>query len=155
MDKLHLYPYYDTDSMAGDAAQKIYEPGDVLANYVTQTGDQVLVDKVTYNFRPPRRGEVFIFKTSGIPGLANEQGPDQEGSEDFIKRCVGLAGDLVEVKPPVLYVNGKLAGNGPSFAKEFSQTDDYPGYSLVNYADGPAGTSCTGVTRDTNRPFDP
>ena len=63
----------------------------MLANYVTQTGDQVLVDKVTYNFRPPHRGEVFIFKTAGIPGLAHERGPDQEGSEDFIKRCVGLA----------------------------------------------------------------
>src|SRR5271170_3538071 len=132
-----------------------FKPGDVLANYVTQSGDKVLVDKVTYNFRPPHRGEVFIFKTAGIPSLANERGPDQEGSEDFIKRCVGLAGDLIEVKPPVLYVNGKPAEGAHSFAREFAQTDDYPGYSLVNFDGGPAGTGCTGVTRDTNRPFDP
>jgi signal peptidase I len=132
-----------------------FQPGDVLANYVTQTGDQVLVDKVTYNFRAPHRGEVFIFKTSGIPGLANERGPDQEGSEDFIKRCVGLAGDLIEVKPPVLSVNGKPADSAPSFAKEFAQTDHYPGYSLVEFEDGPAGTTCTGVTSDPSRRFDP
>ncbi|MCE0522538.1 MAG: signal peptidase I [Methylacidiphilales bacterium] len=132
-----------------------FQPGAVLANYVTQTGDQVLVDKVTYNFRPPHRGEVFIFKTSGIPGLANETGPDQEGSEDFIKRCVALAGDLVEVKPPTLFVNGKLADFAPSFAKEFAQTDHYPGYTLVQFGDGPAGMTCTGVTKDTSRPFDP
>jgi signal peptidase I len=132
-----------------------FNPGDVLANYVTQTGDQVLVDKVTYNFHPPRRGDVFIFKTSGIPGLANETGPNQEGSEDFIKRCVGLAGDLIEVKPPTLLVNGKPADFAASFAKEFAQSDHYPGYSLVEYGDGPVGMTCTGVTADPNRLFDP
>jgi signal peptidase I len=132
-----------------------FGPGAVLANYVTQTGDQVLVDKVTYNFHPPRRGDVFIFKTSGIPGLANETGPDQEGSEDFIKRCVGLAGDLIEVKPPVLFINGKPANFAPAFAKEFTQADHYPGYSLVDFMDGPVGTTSTGVTSDPNRPFDP
>jgi signal peptidase I len=132
-----------------------FQPGDVLANYVTQTGDQVLVDKVSYNFHPPRRGDVFIFKTAGIPSLANERGPDQEGSEDFIKRCVGLAGDLIEVKPPVLYISGKPADFAPSFAKEFSQSDHYPGYSLVEFQEGSAGNTCTGVTSDPSRPFDP
>lgn len=132
-----------------------FNPGAVLANYVTQTGDQVLVDKVTYNFHPPRRGDVFIFKTASIPGLDHERGPDQEGSEDFIKRCVGLAGDLIEVKPPLLYVNGKLAEGAPSFAKEFEQKDNYPGYSLVEFGDGPPGTTCTGVTKDTSAVIDP
>jgi signal peptidase I len=121
-----------------------FHPGDVLANYVTQTGDQVLVDKVTYNFRPPHRGEVFIFKTSSIPGLANEQGPDQEGSEDFIKRCVGLAGDVIEVKPPSLYVNGVLAEGSPSFAKQFAQQDSYPGYTTVDPSES------SGTTQDAN-----
>jgi signal peptidase I len=107
-----------------------FKPGDVVANFVTQTGDQVLVDKVTYNFRAPRRGEVFIFKTSGIQKLDQEREPDQEGSQDFIKRCVGLAGDLIEVKPPFLYVNKQLASGAPSFAKEFEKKDNYPGYSL-------------------------
>jgi signal peptidase I len=124
-----------------------FKPGDVLANYVTQTGDQVLVDKVTYNFRPPHRSEVFIFKTAGIPGLEHEQGPDQEGSEDFIKRCIGLAGDLIEVKPPLLYVNGKLAEGAPSFEKEFTQTDGYPGYSLVN------SSEASGVTQDKTQTY--
>ena len=104
----------------------------MLANYVTQTGDQVLVDKVTYNFRSPQRGEVFIFKTAGIAGLAHERGPNQEGSEDFIKRCVGLAGDLIEVKPPVLYVNSKPAQGADSFQMEFDRSHNYPGYTLIN-----------------------
>jgi signal peptidase I len=149
--KLGIYEYGAPDLKDYHQHQEIYSPGAVLANYVTQTGDQVLVDKMTYNFRPPQRGEVFIFKTSGIPGLANESGPNQEGSEDFIKRCVGLAGDLIEVKPPVLYVNGKPADFGSSFAREFAQTDYYPGYSLVDYSRGEG----TGVTSDPSRPFDP
>jgi signal peptidase I len=98
---------------------------------------------------------VIIFKTSGIPGLANERGPDQEGSEDFIKRCVGLAGDIITVQPPVVLVNGKPADFAPSFEKEFKQTDGYPGYSLVEFGDGPAGNTCTGVTKDTSQPIDP
>jgi signal peptidase I len=136
-----------------------FQPGDVLANYVTQTGDQVLVDKVTYNFRPPRRGEVFIFKTAGIQDLADERGPDQEGSEDFIKRCVGLAGDIIEVQPPLLYVQPDggpkaLAAGTPIFAKQFAQTAHYPGYSLVEFGDDfPAGSTSTGVTKDPARPF--
>jgi signal peptidase I len=128
-----------------------FKPGDVLANYTTQTGDQVLVDKVTYNFRPPRRGEVFIFKTSGIPKLRNERGPNQEGSEDFIKRCVGLAGDVIVVKPPLLYVNGQLATGASVFEKEFKQIDGYPGYTLYQ---GDISGSSEGDTQSFYVPTD-
>jgi signal peptidase I len=136
-----------------------FQPGAVLANYVTQTGDQVLVDKVSYNFHPPRRGDVFIFKTAGISGLADER-QGQEGSEDFIKRCVGLAGDTIEVTPPQLFIQPqgepqKLASGAQAFAKEFAQIDNYPGYSLIEFGDGPAGSTCTGVTKDTSNPIDP
>lgn len=107
---------------------RTFNPGDVVAQFVTQTGDQVLVDKLTYNFRPPHRGEVFIFKTAGIPSLEHERGPDQEGSEDFIKRCVGLAGDVIQITPPRLMINGQLAEGSPVFAKQFARADGYPGY---------------------------
>jgi signal peptidase I len=158
--KLGIYPY--DDSRGGPALNKTYAPGDVLANYVTQTGDQVLVDKVTYNFRGPDRGDVIIFKTAGIPGLEHELGPDQEGSEDFIKRCLGFAGDVIEVKPPVVYVNGNPATGASAFPLEFTQKPaqpggrPYPGYTLVEWdpSNGP-GTFCTGDTKDMNRPFDP
>jgi signal peptidase I len=149
--KLGLYPYGSTDRLTGQTHNEIYKPGDVLANYVTQTGDQVLVDKVTYNFRPPRRGEVFIFKTSGIP-IPSENSTEQEGSEDFIKRCVGLAGDLIDVKPPRLYVNGQLENGSPIFAKQFARADAYPGYSLVR-PDESSGTVQNQT--DPQAPFDP
>jgi signal peptidase I len=145
--KLGIYPYGSTDH-DGKVHNEIYPPGGVLANYVTQTGDQVLVDKVTYNFRPPRRGEVIIFKTTGID-IPNEGSPEEEGSQDFIKRCIALAGDTVEVRPPQLFVNGQLAAGSPIFAKQFARADGYPGYTLVN------SDSFAGTTKDTSRPFDP
>jgi signal peptidase I len=144
--KLNIYPYGAPDIRDHHIHTETYAPGAVLANYVTQTGDQVLVDKVTYNFRQPRRGEVFIFKTAGIPGLANERGPNEEGSEDFIKRCVALAGDIVEVKPPQLFINGHLAEGAPAFAKQFGRADHYPGYTLVD------PEQCSGSTKN---PVDP
>ena len=64
--KLGIYPNGMQDYRDGHIHNEVYAPGAVLANYTTQTGDQVLVDKVTYNFRQPKRGEVFIFKTAGF-----------------------------------------------------------------------------------------
>jgi signal peptidase I len=155
--RLGIYPSGASDEHGQPLPDKVFQPGDVLANYVTQTGDQVLVDKVTYNFRPPRRGEVFIFKTAGIAGLENERGPDQEGSEDFIKRCVGLTGDIIQVKPPMLLVNGLPAVGAPAFAKQFARSDGYPGYTLVTYGPYvyPGQLPCSGETADSTRPYDP
>ena len=147
--KLGIYIYGSPDFRDGHIHTEVYKPGAILANYVTQTGDQVLVDKVTYNFRPPTRGEVFIFKTAGIASLEHEQGPDQEGSEDFIKRCVGLAGDLIEVKPPQLLINGQPATGADEFAKQVARSNNYPGYTLVKYDE------CSGTTKNPDQPFDP
>ena len=50
--------------------------------------DRVLVNKLVYDFRDPRRGEIIVFKA-----------PDdwQSGTEgeDFIKRIIGVGGDHV------------------------------------------------------------
>ncbi len=58
-------------------------------------GDFILVDKVTYHFRPPERGDVVVFH---FP--LNE-------SVYYIKRIVGVPGDRIQVKNGILYVNGK------------------------------------------------
>ena len=62
---------------------------------------------------------------------------------------MGLAGDIITVQPPVLYINGQPASGAPSFAKEFARTDDYPGYTLLDAGEG------TGMTKDPTRRYDP
>jgi len=58
-------------------------------------GDFILVDKVTYHFRNPDRGDVVVFH---FP--LNE-------SVYYIKRIVGLPGDKVQVINGKVYINGK------------------------------------------------
>lgn len=55
----------------------------------------ILVDKWSYHFHPPTRGDVIVF-------VAPPQ-PDQ----DYIKRIVGLPGDVVTVQGTTVIVNGK------------------------------------------------
>ncbi len=71
-------------------------------------GDHIFVNKFVYGFRvpflhrrilmfnKPKRGDVVVFI---FP---------EDRSKDFIKRVVGVSGDLVEVRDKKVYVNGKL-----------------------------------------------
>jgi signal peptidase I len=52
-------------------------------------GDHLLVDRFTYNFRRPKRGEIIVFKTRGIEGIQQDQ--------LYIKRLVGLPGEKIQV----------------------------------------------------------
>jgi len=50
--------------------------------------DRVLVNKLVYDFREPRRGEIVVFK-------APQQWQSGTEGEDFIKRIIGISGDHV------------------------------------------------------------
>jgi len=64
--------------------------------------DRVLVNKLVYDFRDPRRGEIVVFKAPGDW----QSGTD---GEDFIKRIIGVGGDHVVCCDPQqhLVVNGR------------------------------------------------
>lgn len=57
-------------------------------------GQRLLVNKAVYLLGDPQRGDVVIFHAPA----------DQSG--DYIKRVIGLPGDIVEVKNRAVYVNG-------------------------------------------------
>jgi len=80
--------------------------GQVIARGYVDTGDQVLVDKVSYHFRSPKRGEVFVFSTKDIDGISV---PSEQGSQHYIKRLVGVPGDQLEVRGGQLFVDGNRA----------------------------------------------
>src|SRR5437016_5067810 len=44
-------------------AGRTYRRGEIIARGAIDTGDQVFVDKFTYNFVKPHRGDVFVFRT--------------------------------------------------------------------------------------------
>src|SRR6266404_1130328 len=45
-----------------------FQKNEVMARGAVDTGDQVFVDKFSYNFVKPHRGDVFVFRTQNIPG---------------------------------------------------------------------------------------
>jgi signal peptidase I len=68
-----------------------------------EPGDQVFMEGITYLFREPKRGEIIIFKTDGIPELTT---PGKKG-DIYIKRLVGLPGDKLRIADGKLFVNDK------------------------------------------------
>jgi signal peptidase I len=84
-----------------------------------ERGDRVLVCRFCYRFGEIARGDVIVFsdpspgpgQDRGLVGgflhwLGEGIGVAQPETEDFIKRVVGLSGDVVELREGVLYVNG-------------------------------------------------
>jgi signal peptidase I len=120
--------YASPDTLRGDfhvVAGSSYKRGDIIARGAIDTGDQVFVDKFSYNFVKPHNGDVFVFRTDHIFGI----GVDPEtGAPFFIKRLAGLPGDGLRIDPPLLYINGKLA-SGLGFRRVMSAKLPYSGYT--------------------------
>jgi signal peptidase I len=63
------------------------------------THDRLLVSKVPFWWRGPQRGEILVFKAP--------QNADKDGIQrDFIKRCIGLPGETLEVRNHQIFING-------------------------------------------------
>jgi signal peptidase I len=105
---------------------RIYHRGDIIARGAIDTGDQVFVDKFSYNFVKPHRGDVFVFRTDHIPGIREDP---EAGAPFYIKRLAGLPGDRLRIDPPFLYANGKKA-EGYGFARVMAAKPPYRGYAL-------------------------
>ncbi len=65
-----------------------------------QINDRLIIDKITYNFRDPQRGDIVVFSPT-------DELKRQNFKDAFIKRVIGLPGEEVEVKGGRVYVNGQ------------------------------------------------
>jgi signal peptidase I len=106
--------------------ERVYHPGEIIARGTIDTGDQVFVDKFTYNFVKPHRGDVFVFRTDHISGISADA---ESGQPFYIKRLAGVPGDTLRIDPPKLYVDGKIA-DGYGFERVMAAKDGYRGYGL-------------------------
>ncbi|MGI0479973.1 signal peptidase I [Geminocystis sp. CENA526] len=66
-----------------------------------QINDRLLIEKMTYRFREPKRGDIVVFN-------ATEALQREHFNEAFIKRIIGLPGDEVIVRNGKVQVNGKV-----------------------------------------------
>jgi signal peptidase I len=86
-------------------------------------GDRVLVSKVDYRIGAPARGDIVVFQ------------PTTDSSIPYVKRVAAVAGDTIELRDGILYVNGK-------------QTE-YPGAHGVTTTQSPAVTFPLKVPADS------
>ncbi len=93
-----------------------------LPNGSWRQGDHVLVEKVSFRFRAPARGDITVFWTRGIVHWAVPR------DQAYIKRIVGIPGDRVQFRKAGLFVNGQLLTNPPIFAIIQARTNGYCGY---------------------------
>lgn len=66
-------------------------------------GDRVVANRLAYRFRAPERGEIVVFEA---PATADRCGLGDGGSP-FVKRIIGLPGDVVSAREGVIYINGE------------------------------------------------
>lgn len=121
--------------------------GTIIASGHVSSGDLVLVDKVSYNFRRPNRGEVWVFDTRGIEGIHKASG-DQAAGSHYIKRLAAVPGDTVQIQPNAIgdkpynfYINGKLPKEQSILdimtqSGRFSDTKENVGYKLAGPSRG-------------------
>ncbi|MGK7885642.1 MAG: signal peptidase I [Crocosphaera sp.] len=65
-----------------------------------ETGDRLVIEKVSYYFHPPEKGDIVVFEP---PMQLQMQGYDK--GQAFIKRIVARGGDTVAVQDGIVYVN--------------------------------------------------
>ena len=66
-----------------------FKKGEDVIKLKVKTGDHLFVNRLLYNFRKPKRGEIIIFETSGIQGLQQDT--------FYIKRLVGTEDDNIRI----------------------------------------------------------
>lgn len=109
-----------------------YAAGETIMRARVDAGDMVLVNRVAYHFRHPRRGETFVFDTRGI-NTSSSSMKDQSGGTHFIKRLCGLPGDAVSIEAPHLLIDGRAATE-PGIARVEAGQPPYnaTGYVALN-----------------------
>ena len=105
-------------------AQPFYIPS--LSMYPQlHVNDRIIVSKLAYDLHSPHRGDIVVFKappsqqppqvadTSALPvrwlrDLGVDIGVVPPSTEDFVKRVIGLPGDVVEARGGHVYINDRL-----------------------------------------------
>ena len=64
-------------------------------------GDRIFVDKISYRFHPPGRGDIIVFKYP------------LDRKKDYVKRLAGLPGDALEIRDGKLIINGRAMDDAP------------------------------------------
>ena len=107
-------PAGSLEGRAGLHRDQSFRKGEDIVKLRVSAGDHLFVDRITYNFCPPKRGEIIVFETKGIENLPQDQ--------FYIKRMVASGGDRVQLGDDRhLIINGnRLDASTPHFENVYS-----------------------------------
>ena len=57
--------------------------------------ERLIVNKFIYKFKTPKRGNIVVFKSP------------HKDNKDWVKRCIGEPGEIIEIRKGVVFVNNK------------------------------------------------
>jgi signal peptidase I len=137
----------DIPSRAQVHPGQFFRKGQDIIKLKINAGDHLFVDRLTYNFKAPERGEIIVFETHGITGL-----PPEQQDTFYIKRLVGLGGETLQIQKdyevvgvpgrplsiPVghLVIDGKpLSASDSRFENLYSFYGAVPGRTVLEYVE--------------------
>ncbi|MFZ2654374.1 MAG: signal peptidase I [Victivallales bacterium] len=94
-ERYHVYNYCFRNRRSPS-----FDEGEVLCNGWLSLGDHLFVDRYSYHFSSPKRGDIVVFNTEGIP-VSEPRG------FFYIKRLIGLPGDMLKIVDGVVNVKAK------------------------------------------------
>ncbi len=96
------------------------ERGEKIFSFDILSGDLLFVDRFSCHFFKPKVGQGFVFRTGNIPLI---------GKDDYyIKRLVGVPGDKLEIREPVLLRNDAPITGADGFDHNNKRDGKYAGY---------------------------
>lgn len=81
-------------------------------------GDYLIIDELSYRFSPPARGDVIVFRFPGDP------------SQFFIKRVIGLPGEIVEGRDGTIQVTS-VGGDPKAIDEGYIKTETPDDFKVI------------------------
>ncbi|MDR0727473.1 MAG: signal peptidase I [Puniceicoccales bacterium] len=96
-------------------------PNSPVIAFDLQHGDVLFVERLSRHFRQPKRGDAVVFATWQVPALRNDD-------RYYIKRLVGVPGDVLSIRNGKLLRDGNPANDSPAMGKNNAKQEPYGGY---------------------------
>jgi len=83
------------------------------------SNDYLITEKISFRIRPPQRGEIVILHPPENPNI------------NYIKRIVGLPGDIIQIRDGSVYVNNKKINEPYLTSDEQTLASKKDGYTVT------------------------
>ncbi|MGH4121995.1 MAG: signal peptidase I [Clostridium sp.] len=135
-----IFPILGAFLIASLINSKVFAKVQVQQNSMENTlysSQQLIVDKLSYNFVRPNRGDIIIFLENGQRGTIIDDTvifvnniksifTNTDNDKRLVKRVIGIPGDEVNIKDGYVFVNGEKLNEPYVKGETFSAELNFP-----------------------------